>query len=303
MTGEAQRAIQALGLPQKVTSIADVPELQTFERKMGQKVIDGTGPFSFDLIVDKMNYHQHKLLFLDATDALVTAAQVMTACSEIKIDVDGRNKFKSNPSFLQDLQDYNEQAFGGGSVDGVIVIDHVAKQNQLVQDGYRNVWGTADVSTMTLNIEIADDTTVKKVVLISEVDTRENVPLGAHIEVQPIQINQLTAGEQIITTELLFKEPWGNLGIHVREAECSKANLEVDDKTIHPEIETAVNEMILKSHKRTPMTDTYSIDPSKKGLSSSMLVYPVRSQQLTLTMDNAPSAPYTIYLVKQMFSK
>ena len=89
MTGEAQRAIQALGLPQKVTSIADVPELQTFERKMGQKVIDGTGPFSFDLIVDKMNYHQHKLLFLDATDALVTAAQVRTACSEIKIDVDG----------------------------------------------------------------------------------------------------------------------------------------------------------------------------------------------------------------------
>ena len=303
MNANAQIIAAAMGITLGPGAIADVPEIPTFERYMGNVDITGEGESSIDLIVDRMNYHSHMLIFRRADNSLATAGEIRDALKKVWIEVSASTEYKADPSFLQDLQNFHEEAFGGGAIDGVLVIDHVRKSYQERQDGYRNVWGTAGETSMQVKIDVQDNSVVKKWELVSVVDDREGITFGNHISVKPVQISQTLIGDHVITKELPFMDAMGCLALHVRTDKCAHAKLEVNDKTIHPKQELALNNMSLKSFKRTPMTGTYTLDFSKQGLSTSMLLYPKQSQKLTLTMSAATGGVYTIYVESQEFRK
>jgi hypothetical protein len=226
-------------------------------------------------IGNTFNHHGLWLEFTKAAGVAMTEAEIETDVEYVSVYVKQRGGDnipllrKIPPAQIFDLMNrYREASRSGYTYAGGLFIPYVREDLNILVNPWALVIGMLDIETYTLHVKFNDVVlTTVLVGVIPEVDKQPLRPLGEHIRFERWERNNATGGIEAVH-DLPYGEPGtAMLAYHIYDAVAAITNVEVklDGDLIYTDLSDAQNDLILHRSRRTPQTNTFSVDFNRTG--------------------------------------
>lgn len=171
-------------------------------------------------------YHQLAIRYKRG-GADATQAQFGTDLTEIRLIVDGDVKWRLSASELIALNSYYG-VYDAGFTDGVLAMLFSRPWHRTSQGEDFTQFGTADVQTMTLEIDVAGGTPTPELTLYAV--QGPNAPLGNHVCIRKFAYNAAATGIREIPD--LPRGPYAVLAMHLGTANVADVEVEANQRLV-----------------------------------------------------------------------
>lgn len=200
-------------------------------------------------------YHQLDIRYKrGAVPADATAAQFGTDFDEIRLIVDGDVKWRLTGNELVALNSYYG-VYDGGFTDGVLAMLFSRPWHRTSQGEDFTKYGTADVQTMTLEIDI-NAAAVNPTLSLYAVQG-ENSPLGNHVCMRKFAYNAAATGVREIPD--LPRGPYSVIAMHLGTANIADVEVEANQRTVF-EADKPLAESYYEQTQRVWQTGYWHVD-------------------------------------------
>jgi len=205
----------------------------------------------------------HYALFLvpkASNGSAVSVANMKTAIGNMVLRHNGEQIIEMTATFALDLQKYYGDSMNAGNVAGVIPIFFAPAHFNNFTERQLFAVGTADIQTITLDMNILSTTNMATIDVFSEV-TPEVRPRGMHLRIKKNPQSFAQTGDQEITTLPLEGASVGYKALHIEAGSGTfdKVTVKVGNYAIFDQIQTALNQVVLNAARRTPQSGYYHV--------------------------------------------
>lgn len=240
-------------------------------------------------------------LYAHASGTPLNRAQLINDIGDIRVRVDGKLKIDVDAEFVLDDYAYWFDQHGAFTEAGVIPI-LLWRPN--LPDAFERAllaWGTEDVESIALEVEILDTSagtgTVDTVEVFIEVEDDRRV-LGKHLCISQHLRNFATTGEEQVNTL-----PYGDKDVAILAEAIEDSTGTIDEVTVqegqvqmYQSLPAAVNDLMLHCRGRTEQTGYYTVDHSKLNHRLGYLYSGALSSYLmSITWSSAAPNAYSIF--------
>jgi hypothetical protein len=225
-------------------------------------------------------------------------ADMKSEISKIKLRIDGDTIIDATPTQLLDLQKFYGDKNGAGNVAGVIPLHFASAILKSPEASKLFALGTADVSTITVEVECGTLVNVASIELYTSRSTEER-KLGLHHRIINYPQNFATTGDQEIST-LPKTQDIAYEALHIEDQAGTIVNVSVEanSNTVMDEIPANVQQVILANSGRTAQTGYYHATFNRLNESNGALpMAGVNDFRQTINWSVSPGGNYNIVAV------
>lgn len=231
-----------------------------------------------------LSYHQLNIRYkrgaTDATQAIFTAD-----FTEMRLIVDGDVKWRVTGAELLALNGYYG-LYDGGFTDGVLVMPFSRPWHRTSQSEDFTKYGTADVQTMTLEIDLSATAVAPNLSLYAVQGPNE--PLGPHVCLRKFAYNAAATGVREIPD--LPRGPYSVLAIHPVTANISDVEVEANQRLVF-QADKPLAESYYEQTQRVWQTGYWHIDFAATDRLTDALPLSLEDFRLKLNISVAGSFP------------
>jgi len=233
-----------------------------------------------------MSYHQFRIRYkAGATPTDATEAVFGTDFSEIRLLVDGDVKWRLTGNELIALNKYYG-IYDSGFVDGVLQMLFSRPWHRTAQAEDLTRLGTADVQTLTLEIDLAAGAVNPQLTLYAV--QGEPAPLGDHVCIRKFAFNAAAVGIREISE--LPRGPYALLAAHMVTGNIADVEVEADQRIVF-QADRQLAESYYEETQRLWQTGYFHIDFSATDRLSDALPLSLRDFRIKANVTAAGSFP------------
>lgn len=223
-----------------------------------------------------------------------TKAQIQSDILAVVLRIDGEEKIRLTGSELLAIFEYNKNVFQAGVVPLVFARNDLRTANGEDATAY----GTADVSSMQVEVEIAGAATSPSLKLFAEQSAP--APLGQHLTIRPYSRTASATGEieEANLPKGTADKPRALSAIHITTANIDRFELTINNnKAMDEDVETATFLDGLKGRDKVWQSGFTHINPLRTNRLADAI--PVNVQDLRLKTNHTSTGSYK-YLVENV---